>query len=242
MPVSVVQHKTNKNGAASTTLAITVTATGASNLLVVHGLSSDAVQQNVSGVSDGTTAFTQFPSAAVIGTGVNFNTVDTDWWYLPISSAGKTTITITWAGSVGFREGWVAEVSGFISPIPDGTANNGTAGATASGTDATGPTLSTTGNPEFVAAAIGVGNTVSANPKAGNEFTAGGDNTGDAWCSLITTVTGNHTPAWSVTTSGDVFITSMVGFKETPAASTDGQEWIVRSAAQRGPVVRNVMY
>jgi hypothetical protein len=223
--LAVVQHKTANNGIASTTLLITVTSTGTGNLLVAHGLSFDGTTpHNISGVSDGTNNFTQFPSAAIVGSGANFTGIDSDWWYLPASSSGKTTITITWSGSVTFREGEVWEVSGFTTPATDGTANNTSAGGTASGTDATGPTLNTTGNPEFVAAAIGVGNSVSANPKAGNEFTAGGNDpgsgtAGDAWCSLITTTTGNHTPVWSVTTSGDVFITSMVGFKETPVAS-----------------------
>ena len=215
--LAVVQHKVNGSSANANTITITVTATGAGNLLVVGaGNAAGPPDTTIASVSDGTNTFTHAPNSHAydqITTGY-----DTDMYYLLSSTAGKTTITITFNGAAAtyYKVAWFWEVSGFTSAQYD--AGNNLPYGLGSGTTVTGagvPTSSTTG---FVAAIIVPQQRISTNPKAGNEFTSGGDISAtpgfDGGVSLISSTAALHTPVWVDNTSGDSFVSSIAAFRE----------------------------
>lgn len=219
MALAVVQHTVAFSAANATTVAITVTATGTGRLLVVGTACNE--DRTVTGVSDGTTAFTQFTGVRGALSGISSFS---DIWYLPASSNGKTTITITFSGVAGTFEklGWFWEVSGFTTAgadvgthVDDQTA---TVGALENGGSVT--TTSTTG---FVVGVV-VSNTGTLNnPHIGNEFTSGGDievgTTFWAGCSLISSTAAAHQPAWDGVAS-DPFAASTASWKETGGGAT----------------------
>lgn len=215
MAVTIVQHKTS-GGSGGATMTVTVTATGAGNLLVVGVEDDGASTVTVTGVSDGTSAFTQVPSARATNTNNNV----TDVWYLASSNAGKTTITASLTGATGTGVAlYFWEVSGITSPSPNGAAvvSNGTGAA---GTY-TGASL-TPSAPQFLVGLIGTtsGAAITQNPKTGNEFTAGGDIDASGWttsagCALITTSATAHQPVWLAGTTAVSFCASTVAFQGT---------------------------
>lgn len=207
---TVVQHKQNGVTTNGVTVPITVTSTGAGNLLVVGTVNNSS--RNVTGVSDGTNNFTQATNAK--GTSAAAGTF-TDIWYLLSSQASKVTITITFSGAAGTfkKEGFFWEVSGLSNPTFD--LANHTTNATDSAGTTTGASITTTGTSEFAVGAYGSDNGVSQNPKTGNEFTSGGDigTFGEmAGNSLITSVVGAHQPVWLDANPAD-FASSTAGFK-----------------------------
>lgn len=205
--LSVVQHTGIGLGTVSSG-SVTVTSTGSGNLLVVMLILGNTLPTTVTSVSDGANSFTQFPNAYPAGSPQGTN----DVWYLPQSVSGKTSITVNLTGAPTF--GWDIEfweVSGFKSPLPD-VAGIITNGAQLTGT-ATGAGVITTGTADFIVAGDNTSNAVTANPKAGNEFTSGGDIWGgDGYCSLITTTAGFHQPAW--TDNGNTFTSSTAAFRD----------------------------
>lgn len=207
MALSVVQHKLANSAANSTTLDITVTSTGAGNLLVCGA--SNQGTRTVTGISGGGT-WVQFPSAEITVSGR-----ETDIWYVVSSSSGVTTVTITYSGAAGTfsKTGEVWEVSGFTTAAEDGA--NTTSGNTAGGT-MTGAAVVTTSTNGFVVGINGnaATGTIDQNPAAGNEFTSGGDSVDRFGAvSLISSTAVSHTPAWHVT--ADVaFVASTAAFKE----------------------------
>lgn len=221
MAIAVVQHVAHRttSGTGGAINAITVTATGAGNLLVVGTRNDGAPFTTVSGVSDGSTAFTQFPSAAVDGTSP-VSGYQLDLWYLPVSASGKTTITVTWGAAGNFtKDSWFWEVSGIATVATDG--RNGVASGTASGVVMTGGAVTTTGTAGFLVGLCTPSNDVAANPKAGNEFSSGGDNlNGNGGVSLISSTAASHTPVWDSTTSSDTFVSLTAAFAEATTAVT----------------------
>jgi hypothetical protein len=217
MPIAVVQHVNNLTAGSGTTEAVTVASTGAGNLLVAMTLTTTSA--SVTGVSDGTNGFQQFPAALLAGTG-GFATLMVDVWFLPRSASGKTVITATFSPSSSERALEVWEVSGFTNPVPDGTNGNSNDAGSAGSVD-TGMPVTTTA-PGFVVAYCGETNTVTLNPDTGNEFSAGGDLSapGQAWCSLISLAGGVHTPAWHSNTASSAFLTFTAAFRETYVART----------------------
>lgn len=215
MAISVVQHKSQGfNDAGAATAAVTVTATGNGNMLVAM-MACNNKALTITGVSDGTNAFTQFPGAA-FNSGADTSSWMGDCWYLPTSTSGKTTITATFSGSPGVREIFVFEVSGFILVARDGVAVNATV-QTGSGTDDAGPALATTSIKGFVVGFIVVNNSTSVNPKAGNEFTSGGDidvTTGDACCSLVSVLAASHQPVWTDAGSAQKYQAMTAAFRD----------------------------
>jgi hypothetical protein len=216
MALSVVQHKFVKQGTGTpSSLSVTVTATGAGNLLVAQVVSADSSAKPPTSVTDGTTNFTQFPSARVTWTGT-FNGVVTDCYYLASSASGKTSITSNYGTGVSFLEIEVWEVSGFTTVATDGTVNNGTGGSTGVSNLNTGPQITTTGSVGFIAATCGTDTgSIDQNPNSGNAFTSGGDASGDGFVSLITSASGNYTPVWHDTGATDHFTSIVCAFKES---------------------------
>lgn len=205
--LTVVQHGANRSTANSAQISITVTSTGSNNLLVAGTGNSDT--RTVSSVSDGTNNFTQATSAA--GTDATYQS---DVWYLLKSISGKTTITVTFSGAASTfsKEVWFWEVSGFSSVVYD-LGNNVTNGVQ-SGGSATGASVTTTGTTGFIVGIDKTQGSVTVNPKAGNEFTSGGDinSVSDAGCSLISSTAAAHQPVW--TDNGTDFCSSTAAFKE----------------------------
>jgi hypothetical protein len=211
-PISVVQHRTGQTKANQTTVTTTINPTGTGNLLAVA--TGNSASRNVVGVSDGIHAFTQAPGA--IGSDASGH--QTDIWFLPISTAGRTSITVTFAGAPGTfnKELWFWEVAGFVNPILDvtGSVHNGAQSAGV----ASGASVAVTTSPEFIAAVNVTSGSVTGNPQPGNEFTAGGDvsATQDAAVSLIATgVPAAHQARW--TDNGSSFASSTAAFKESGA-------------------------
>ncbi|HEY1302223.1 MAG TPA: hypothetical protein VGF24_01655 [Vicinamibacterales bacterium] len=112
MAFSIVQHVATDSAVNSSTVGATVSPTGAGNLLIAIPFCLDT-GRTVSGVSDGTNAFTQATNAQAT------NSLDSpfavlDAWYILSSASGKTTITATFTGSAGtFTKGLIVyEVTG----------------------------------------------------------------------------------------------------------------------------------
>jgi hypothetical protein len=211
-PNPTVQQSTDVATTANqTTLSIPVNSTAAGHLLVVTAANDGS--RTVTGVSDGTNSFTQ----AVNSHGVNLNgTTDVSTWYLLSSTAGATTITVTYSGAAGtfMKEAWFWEVSGFTSPTLD--ISNHVSNGLASGTEFDGPTVATTGTYEFIAAAIIPQTNITQIPAPGNEFTTEGlspSSTLDASASLATTTPGNHQPKWTGS-SAAYYAASAAAFRE----------------------------
>jgi hypothetical protein len=201
----------------NTTVSVTVSATGTGNLLVVCPDNFDATPGNVgsiTGVSDGTNAFTQVPSMD----NLSGTTVRSDVWYLPVSTSGKTTITATFSRNTGsyFKSILFIEISGFTNPVVDVHNVTNTASCSA---NQNGAAVTTTATVAAIVAFGMVGN-ITANPHSGNAFTSGGTiSSGDAVCSLLASSTGTYTPAWDMT-AGNKFWGSTVAFKESTTAYT----------------------
>jgi hypothetical protein len=233
--ISVLHFNSGRDGAnpGTNTFALTVTSTTANKLLVVSIILFDAAHRTLSGVSDGTNAFIQFPGASLVTSSGLLDGVTHDVWYLPpaSNSGGKTTITLTSSGATSFKEMAYWEVDGFTTPSPDGNAATA-ANKAGVGTTDTGETVTTTSLVGFIVASCGEANAVVTNPKAGNEFTSSGGIEGtDGHVSLISTTATAHFPEWVSNTSGSTFCTVTAAFKETPLTSTEG--WPKKRAQMR---------
>lgn len=212
--LAVVQHKSGTSVVSATTVAVTVTALGTGNVIVV-GCSNGGGSRTVTGVSDGTNTYVQAPSAAA---NANANADNTDIWYCLSSISGPTTVTITFSGSAGTfsKQGEVWEVSGFVNPAIDVT-------GTIQNTQQTnqvdlGPSVTTTSVIGFIAAICrtGTGGSIATNPSTGNEFSSGGDipvaQVGAV--SLISQRASAHQPSWADGNSFVSYCVSVVAFKE----------------------------
>ena len=103
------------------------------------------------------------------------------------------------------------EVSGFFNAVPDG--GNATITGVQAGGKATGLSISTTGNKDFIASADITNGTVTANPTAGNAFTSGGDILdSEGFVSLVTSSSGTYNAQW--TDSGSAFSNLIAAFTD----------------------------
>lgn len=213
-----LQHAANASTISGTTLTVTIPATNVGDMIVVaaggnsNSRTISSVRDNATGGSD---TFTQATGARRTATNL-FSDV---WYVLKTTRSGATTVTITYSGSLSRRDAVVWVVSGFNNPAVDvvGGVNNGVPVAQTS----TGASVTTTSTvEEFVAAFIRTNGTVTSNPKAGNEFTSGGDITsnGSAGASLITASAGAHQPVW--TNTGTAFASTTIAFKDNAATAT----------------------
>jgi hypothetical protein len=185
---SIVQSQNSYTTASSTTATVTVTSTGAGNLLVVG--TSNLDNRTVSSVSDGTNAFTQATGSPSNGGG---NT-HTDVWYLTSSTAGKTTITVTFNGTSTTKGIWFWEVAGTNIAFDNATHN----GASTVGAIDTGTAI-TTANTGFVIGVIGSNGSVTNSPATTNaQFTNGAINgSGKSAACWVLAPVGTYTPSWN---------------------------------------------
>lgn len=205
---SIIQHTSNGNNTGGTSaLPITVASTGAGNLLVV-AIGWDA-GLTISSVTDGTTGFTP----ATIAQADN-GTLKSDIYYLLSSNSGKTTITVNFSGTITFASAIVYEVSWVGGAAQFDVANN----IESSAVDVvmTGAAVTSASNSGFIVGVVNPSDTTLANPKAGNEFTSGGDieaHTSAAACSKIASTADSHTPVWDGNAAGQAFVASTAAFK-----------------------------
>lgn len=203
---SVVQSQNALTTASSTTAAVTVTATGAGNLLVVQTMNSD--NRTVTGVSDGTNAFTQATGAAGNNAGGG---IQVDTWYLLSSSSGKTTITVTFSGTSTTKSVFFWEVSGNgIAFEVANRQNSGTVGATDTGASIT-PTATA-----FIASTIGTAGTITASPAASNTSFPNGaiQSNSKSAAEWGFQPLGTYTPTWSDSGAG-TFASTVAAFTAT---------------------------
>ena len=213
MAATIVQHKTGQDQTNTNTVAVTVTSTVAGNLLIV--CCANVYATTVTSVTDDKGNLYAQADQAVASSATG--TLGTDIWYCVNPIGGVTTVTIHFAGvSAAFREGWVYEVSGFQNASFDtaGHVNDQVASAS---TD-TGASVTTRSTNGIVVGVVATSHAVTANPKAGNEFTSGGDiqpTTGNAACSLISSTAAAHQPTWTDTTGGN-YCSSTAAFWAEP--------------------------
>ena len=223
MAITVTQHKSGTSVVSATTVAVTVTALGAGHLIVV-GCSNGGTRTVVS-VSDGTNTYTQGASCAA-----NANTAadNTDLWYCLVSASGPTTVTVTFSGAAGTfsKQAEVWEVAGFTSPVVD--VHNIVNNTQQTNGDDVGASVTTTATAGFVAGIVrtATSGSISANPKAANEFTSGGDipETHVGAVSLISATAAAHQPVWSDGNSFINYCASTIAFKEGSSGPTTAQE------------------
>lgn len=221
MALSVVQHVVARSALSANSVTATVTSTTAGTLLVV-GMAQDGSSTNTAtGVTDGGDTFTAATGAGTSGGG---NSVTSHVYYCLSGAGGKTSVVGTFTNtdtSIKTIEVW--EVSGWNTCVFDLAA--GTTNGTGVGTDYSGPSVTTTGTTGFVVGVcVSAGMSVTVNPKAGNEFTAGGDISaeGKGFCSLISSTAAAHQPVWTGDSSGISFNASTAAFKDTGGGGGGG--------------------
>lgn len=216
--IVVVQHNKNDSGSTGlTTLAVTVSATASGNIIVV-GVAGGNTTNTATGVTDnGSGGSSTYTLVSGTAGGPDPGGGFTSFYWTTSSHSGATTITATYS-SVDFPMVVVWEVSGFTTPVVDGT---NTIDTTSGTTTANGASITTTGATSFVAAIITLDHSVSQNPKVGNEFTSGGDigaATGGAGTSLVSVSAAAHQPVW-LTTAAATYVSSTMGVKESSGAA-----------------------
>src|SRR5262249_46117139 len=201
------------------TLTVTIPATSVGQMIVV-AMGGNSGTRTITSVTDnptaGTDTFTQVAGARHT-TGSSFVDV---WVALKTAGSGATTITINYTTNMNRRDAVVWVVNGFTNAgldVASGVNNGVQAGGSSTGASVT----TTSSTNEFVIGYVNTSGTVTANPKAGNEFTSGGNITGngDAGASLVTAAAAAHQPVW--TDGGGNFASATVAFKESPGTSAN---------------------
>lgn len=156
---TLVQVKDNTACTSGTTCAVTVTSTGANNLLVAAVQNFGTISISSVTAAACSTTWTHVTNGQVFVSGVG----SVDMYYCLKSNSGQTSITITTGGFATNGVGIIWEASSSLGTIAVDS------GATPSGnvTDATctscaGVSLTLSGNNDFTAAVAGCGGTCSA--------------------------------------------------------------------------------
>lgn len=238
--LSIVQHVFN-TWTSGTTVAVTITANAAGNLLIVSQANSPG-NLTLTGVTDnasgGSNSYSSFPGSTVQPDATRVAEV---WYCLQAAHAGATTITATFNGTpTANTTVFVQEVSGFITPAIDG---NGVTSSSVGAVTLAGGTITITNLPARSDFLLGIcyGEfVINQNPTTGNEFTGldvsvpGAQS--QAVCALITSGTGPHNASWTQTGSNNL-LTSTVAFKETtpviPVSQVKVQQPFLLSPQQR---------
>lgn len=215
MALTLIQNTGNFVSGTGDTLNITVNPINSNNLIIVLSLTNNNTTTG-SVTEAGKNVYVQVPSAqshyvTIFGGAAN----GADIWYAKNSKPGATTITITRNPTgIGISDivGFVFEVSGadIISPVQQvGIVNDGVSTSTPSGGSVTTNLIQT-----FIASVLFTDSTTQI-IHAGNEFTIGVIENGNASAYLIGKTTGVHTPQWDTSVSG-AFCSSTVAFRDAP--------------------------
>lgn len=196
----------------ATCIVTGITSTLQGSLIVVGA--ANVAGRTVTGVTDnlGTNTYVRATSAAAVST---TGTLGTDIWHCLGANAGVTSVTITYSGAAGTdnKDGWVDEVTGFTTAGFD-LANHVDNQTSAANVDSS-AAITTTSTNGFAMAVVAVTTLTTANPKVGNEFSAGGDiaaNTTNAACALISSTAASHQAQWS--DAGSNYCASIAAYKE----------------------------
>src|SRR5579885_584187 len=222
--IGLVQHKTNSGAANSNKISISITRLGAGNLVVVGACSTGTTA--VSSITDNGSTANTYKEAT--GTKSTNGSAMCDIWYAVNSRSGATSISVTFSKSGTFEKNVeVWEVSGMAADPAQALDAASIVNSGPSTTSPSGGAVTTTTNSSFVAALLFPHGDTTANPTAGNPFTAGGDISNQSSVgavSLISAAAGTYQPQW--TTSMDTFNASTAAFKgavtapDTQAPST----------------------
>lgn len=216
MALTLVQHKTNSSTANANTVAVTVTALGSGNLIVVAvagGIPTDTVS-SITDNGGSHNTYTQVASARATTTAGRF----CDLWYAKNSNSGATSVTATVGNTSTVRkviEVWEVSGANTSSPLDgNGVATNNGA---QSGTVATATGITTTNANDFIAAFCRTNGAVASEHDGTftlNDITGGSNGAS----SVIVSSTGTYTPAWN-DNSGTEFCASIAAFKQASASS-----------------------
>lgn len=219
MGLRVVQLSSAQSVASSSSISVTLTSTTVTGrLLVVAG--ANAGGRTISSVTDsgGSNSYTQATSAAATLASL---TAGTDIWYCLNPTGGVTSVTVNFTGAAGTdnKEIYVWEVEGFSTAAFDvAAAVNDQIG---SASTATGASVTTAAAIGFIAALIFNSNSITANPKVGDEFISSGviGPTNDAACSHISSAAEAKQPQWTTNVVSALYCSSTAAFKETVFAA-----------------------
>lgn len=207
MTINLIQHKVATN--AGSPGSITVNPTMAKSLIIVM---VEGIITTVTSITDNapgsSSLYVQVPNARATDATTN---LFTDIWYSANSLQKATTITVTLNNNVAFNI-WVFEVQIMNSSSPfqeSGVVNNGASTLTPVGASVI------TSNPlDFIANITTAANAITG-IHAGNNFTIGDIQNGDASAYLITSQNGTYQPQFDVNIAG-TFCSSTASFREAP--------------------------
>lgn len=191
--LTVVQTATNTCSSV-TSCSVTVSATGAGNLLFLRSLSGNSITS----VTDGTTNFIITPFSKA-------------YWYLPKSNSGKTSITVNYSGTVS-PSVMVWEVSGFNYPVLDQIVSN--SGSTSGGSDVCANFITTSSKEIIFAYGTSDG---GVSGTTGSFTFDQEDSNGDGYAHLVLSTPGTNHAVFI--DSGASFSCTQIGVKETQGIS-----------------------
>jgi hypothetical protein len=216
--VTVVQHKYVGSSSTGATLALTVTATAAGNMIVAAGFCASPTQTMTitDNATGGANTYTGATSSIAIGGAGDWNQTEEMFTTLGGTHGGATTVTLTCSGSNGGRslEAWEVHASSGTWALATSNNNRSVAptGAASPFTE-TGPGLTVSGaSTSWFCGAFQFGSTVLNNPATGSVWTSGGDIDnvfGDGGAiSFVTSTGGTYTPSWNTSNKSINFSTT----------------------------------
>lgn len=212
MALSVV-HTYHNSAASTSSLAVTITAPTAGNALICVGMTGIGQGPVVNSISGGGVTWTKYPDN-------RSSSGDNSIWIGLNSSGSGTTVTLTYSGSYGTREAWVAEVSGVVTsgtPTDGSSTNQGTGSPSGWSTGSFTPS---SGADIIIIASVAASNLthITGSPSG---FTSIGTGTqGVAMYRIITSPSGSYNPTWTINTNYTTWAASGVAFKAVSTPSS----------------------
>lgn len=214
MATACVQHVVASSSAGVNFVDIPIAGVTAGSILVVGA--ADDFSATITGVSDGTAAFTQATSGQATQSSKR-----TDIWYLLAPTVGATNVRVTFSSSfAGLKIGHCWEFSGLSSPAFD-AANTATS-ANAGSTTITGGSVTHAAADSVGVGVVYISFALSENPKSGTDYSGGGDTAAGGQyggVSIVAASAAAHAPQWLDGISTAAFASSTAAFKSAAAAT-----------------------
>jgi hypothetical protein len=166
-------------------------------------------------VNDGTSNLTHATSASINSGAPAPNWEGDYYFFLSNPHVGSTTFTATFSGTGGGKTIGAVEITGFTSPVQDATQVDAAFGTATGITTISGVSTTPSAVATLIASTL-ISDSISVNPKAGNEFSDGGDvaSSGDAWCFKVNATASAHQAQWTAASTGDDYQTQTISFVE----------------------------
>jgi hypothetical protein len=253
MSISEIQRPTPIVSAASDntvryTFASPIGAGRLVGILILGQVSAGAIANVKGGASgfDPTLTGTSFSAAAASASLIS-GTVFAQVFYLPIAPSGIVDVVATFTAAPGTYVKGIGgyEVDGFTNPVLD-TAGNVTTGVAGGTTTLAGMALTASAAAWGCALVATNGLSVTANPAAGNAWTAGGDiwvSPNAASASIILASAGSTTPNWTASAANASYLVSGALFKESSGGGGGGtatNRKIMERGIERGICARTL--